>query len=317
LHPLFEDPSYVPSKPISTSETVEGPIECLLVVDVGYSYSTVMPVFKGRPLHRAVRRLDFGGKHLTNLLKEVISVRHFDLHQDTKVVNDIKEDVCFVSDDFRRDLEKTWKGNKKRIEVSTARISEHAMDVDHPSSEAQELRVDYILPDGVRLQRGFSRPCSAGLASLKKRAQADPEAEISMTLANERFTIPEILFSPGDVGSKQPGLPDIIMQSLSMLPPLVQATMLSNVLVVGGTAKLPGLVERLEAELRTRVKAEWQVRVRKMADSETSTWLGGARMASEWPEVVRQYGVTREEYFEHGSAWVARRFAQGGSGKGP
>jgi actin-related protein 6 len=138
-----------------------------------------------------------------------------------------------------------------------------------------------------------------------------------MTLGNERFSVPEILFSPGDIGSKQPGIADVVMQSLSVLPPLVQATMLSNVLVVGGNAKIAGFTERIEAELRTRVKTEWMVRVRKMPDPVTSTWLGGARLATGFPEVVREYGVTREEYLEHGSAWVARRFVGGGSGQGP
>ncbi|OAP58909.1 hypothetical protein AYL99_06206 [Fonsecaea erecta] len=289
LHPLFEGASYTKS---DNDPMADLPMECVLVIDSGYSHTTITPLFNGRPLHRAVRRLDFGGKHLTNLLKEVISVRHFDLHQDTKIVNDIKEDT------------------------------QDAMDTEEAASpEDEEIRVDYILPDGIRLLRGFSRPHDPTPAAAHKRKQAalssEPDAEISMTLGNERFSIPEIIFSPGDIGSKQPGLPDIVMQSLSVLPPLLQATMLSNVLLVGGNAQIPGFVERVEAELRMRVKSEWMVRVRKMADPITSTWLGGARLASGFPRIVREYGVTREEYLEHGSAWVARRFVGGGSGKGP
>ena len=293
------------------------------MVDTGYSHTTITPLYRGRPLHRAIRRLDFGGKHVTNLLKEVISVRHFDLHQDTKIVNDIKEDVCFVSEDFKGDLEKTWKGNKGRQEPNSPMVPdlEVAMDNIESRPKDEDLRIDYILPDGQHLLRGFSRPHDSSAAALKRRKQAlsssDGDAEISMTLGNERFSIPEVIFSPSDIGSKQPSLPDVIMQSLSVLPPLVQATMLSNVLVVGGSAKMPGLVERLEAELRMRVKTEWSVRVRKMADPNKSTWLGGARLANIWPDVVREYGVTKAEYEEHGSAWVARRFQSGGSGKGP
>ena len=318
LHPLFDGES---DSTTTNNPPAKLPMECLLVIDSGYSHTTVTPLFKGRPLHRAIRRLDFGGKQLTNLLKEVISIRQFDLRQDTKFVNDIKEDICFVSDDFRRDLERTWKGNKSR-QKTMAKDPGEATEIDQvPPIENEDLRLDYILPDGIHLLRGFSRPHGTSLEALKKRKQAslsiDSDAEVSMTLSNERFSVPEILFSPGDVGSKQPGLPDIIMQSLAVLPPLVQATMLSNVLVVGGNANILGLVERLEAELRMRVKTEWGVRVRKMEDPDTSTWLGGARLASMWPEVVREYGVTRGEYWEHGSAWVARRFVGGGSGKGP
>lgn len=308
LHPLFEETS------APTDDSVPNmPMECLLVIDSGYSHTTITPTFNGRPLHRAIRRLDFGGKHLTNLLKEAISVRHFDLHQDTKIVNDVKEEVSFVSNDFRRDLEKTWKGNKSRQTAVSAQVPEaDSVVTAEKQSLADDLRVDYVLPDGMHILKGFSRPHDPTPAARKRKqaamAAGGVDAEISMTLGNERFTIPEILFSPGDIGSKQPGIADIIMQSLSILPPLVQATMLCNVLVVGGTAKIPGFVERIEAELRTRVKAEWMVRVRKMQDPVSSTWLGGARMTSRFSDIVREYGVTREEYLEHGSAWAARRF---------
>lgn len=296
-------------------------MECLLLIDCGYSHTIVTPLFNGRPLHRAIRRLDFGGKHLTNLLKEMISIRHFDLHQDTKIVNDIKEDVCYVSEDFKADLEKTWKGNKRRQKTIPVKDKDGDFDMNEKLGD-DEVRVDYVLPDGVHLLRGFSRPHNATQAAQKRKQAALSNAtlhdsEIAMTLGNERFSVPEILFSPSDIGSKQPGLPDIVLQSLSVLPPLVQATMLSNVLVVGGGSKIPGLIRRLEAELRSRIKTEWQVRVRAMQDPITSTWLGGARMANKFPSVVREYGVTREEYFEHGSAWISRRFLNGGSGKGP
>jgi len=132
-------------------------MECLLVIDSGYSHTTVTPLFNGRPLHRAIRRLDFGGKHLTNLLKEVISVRHFDLHQDTKIVNDIKEDVCFASMDFKGDLERSWKGSKSRQKDKAVKDKDGDMDMIDKLNDG-EVRVDYILPDGVHLLRGFSRP---------------------------------------------------------------------------------------------------------------------------------------------------------------
>jgi actin-related protein 6 len=293
-------------------------MDCLLVIDSGYSHTTITPLCRGRPLHRAVRRLDFGGKHLTNLLKEVISVRHFDLHQDTKIVNDVKEDVCFVSQNFRRDLERTWKGSKNHPPpTTTSPENPDEMNTDNSTSRADaELRVEYILPDSHTHIRGFFRPFdSSPSAALQRRLVAkNPSAssEISMILGNERFTIPEILFHPGDTGSKQPGLPDVVLQSLSVLPPLIQATLLSNVLVTGGTANLPGMVERLQDELRSRVNSEWEVRVGKTDDPIKSAWLGGARMVGGWPGMVREYGVTREEWFEYGAGWTARRFIHGG-----
>lgn len=295
-------------------------MECLLLIDSGFSHTAITPVYNGRPLQRAVRRIDIGGKHFTNLLKELFSLRHFNVTQDFKIVNDMKEDISFISQDFGSDMEKTWKGNKgRRKALSTASVIPNTdqMDVDLPPPTSNEnLILDYILPDGIHLLRGFSRPYDPSTANAKKRklqALSAPSPttvnEIKATLGAERFAVPEILFSPSDIGSTQPGLADCIMQSLAVLPPLVQATMLANTLVVGGNAKIPGLVERLQSELRARVKAEWVVRVRKMDDPVTSTWLGGARLASRNRSVVREYAVTRAEYEEHGQAWTARKFA--------
>ena len=129
-----------------------------------------------------------------------------------------------------------------------------------------------------------------------------------MTLGNERFTIPETLFNPSHIGSKQAGLCEIIMQSMSVLPPAVQAAMLANILVVGGNANIPGFVERLEAGVREFASSECTVRVRKMDDPVTSTWLGGVRMS--WNrQVMKEIAVTKQEYQEHGSVWVGRKFA--------
>ncbi|RMZ90245.1 hypothetical protein DV736_g2521, partial [Chaetothyriales sp. CBS 134916] len=305
LHPLFEE--YRSNPPQGQSDL---PMECLLVIDTGYSSTTIIPTFNGRPLQRAIRRLDFGGKHLTNLLKETISVRYFDLHQDTKIVNDIKEDVCFTSIDFKQDMEKARKAVKGQRRLVDAE-GEEEMQIDSQADD--DVRIDYILPDGIHVLRGFSRPHDPSAAAARKRRlnASAPESEISMTLGNERFTIPEIIFSPSDIGSKQPGLADCVMQSLAVLPPLIQATLLSNVLVVGGNANVPGFVDRVQQELRSRVRSEWAVRVRKPPDTITSSWLGGARLASRHPQKVREYGITKEEYYEHGSAWAARKFLHG------
>ncbi len=315
LHPLFGDTLVSPPQP----DTPALPLECLLVIDSGFSHTTITPLYNGRPLQRAIRRLDFGGNHLTNLLKEIISVRYYDLHQDVKVVNDIKEDVCFVSQDFKTDLEKTWKGNIGRQETPQAG-NEDEMQIDPPLSGTPDpsLKIDYILPNGFDLKRGFVRPHNplASRANKRKQPNANPLLdENSMTLSSERFTVPEILFSPSDIGSTQPGIAETVIQSLSVLPPALQACFLSNILVVGGNAEMVGFVERVAAEVRGLARSEWVVRVRKMERPELSTWLGGARMAGN-REVVRQWGVSREEYFEHGSAWVGRKFANGDSAAG-
>ena len=49
-------------------------------------------------------RINVGGKHLTNQLKEVISYRQLMVMDETYGINQIKEDVCFVSTDCNIDM---------------------------------------------------------------------------------------------------------------------------------------------------------------------------------------------------------------------
>jgi actin-related protein 6 len=47
-----------------------------VVVDAGFSFSHIVPFFNGQPLLTAVKRVNIGGKALTNYLKELVSYRY-------------------------------------------------------------------------------------------------------------------------------------------------------------------------------------------------------------------------------------------------
>ena len=208
----------------------------MLVIDSGYSHTVVTPVYQSSPIHPAVRRLDIGGKLLTNYLKELISLRHFGLMEEPYIVNEIKEKVCFVSSDFQRDLDRVWKHRK-------------------PSSEPNQLIVDYVLPDYHSNSEGYARPHDASAtAKLTRLGVATstiggPKEDV-FPLGNERFVVPELLFTPSDIGLKQAGLPQMIMQSLSALPINMRPAMIANMMIIGGNANIPGFVERLYVPMR-------------------------------------------------------------------
>ncbi|KAJ6018037.1 Actin-like protein arp6 [Penicillium sp. IBT 35674x] len=287
LHTLFGDS-------FTKSDSTIMPMDCLLVVDSGYSHTTVTPVYKGRALQRAIRRLDIGGKHLTNYLKEIVSMRQYNMVDEAYIMNEVKEAVSFVSNDFKADMERTWKANIKR-------------------QTENSVVVDYILPDPNAGKKGFMRPHDPLMHAKKKKGassglSAELLSEDVLVLGNERFTVPELLFNPSDIGMTQAGIPDMILQSLSVLPPALHAAFLANVLVVGGNASIPGFMERLETELRPIASADCVVRVRRAQDPIYSTWLGGSRLANNREELSK-VAITRQEYQEYGSGWAGRRFA--------
>lgn len=78
--------------------------DCALVVDSGYSFTHIVPFLKGKVLSKGVRRLDVGGKLLTNYLKEIVSFRYYDMMEETYIINDVKEQCCYISKDVYKDL---------------------------------------------------------------------------------------------------------------------------------------------------------------------------------------------------------------------
>lgn len=68
---------------------------------------------------------------------------------------------------------------------------------------------------------------------------------------NERFTIPEILFNPSDIGIQQMGLSEAIIKSVIMCPEETRPHLLNNIIVTGGNGCFPGFKERLTKEIRS------------------------------------------------------------------
>ena len=221
---------------------------------------------------------------------------------DTHLVNQVKEDTCFVSQDFRKDIEKCWKPEKNTASSRTQLLS-----LDKP------IVVDYVLPNYHSTFRGKVRPHepkpTAARFAGKTVVGDQAPMEDACVLGNERFVVPELVFRPSDIGMAQAGLSEMVIQSLEHLPPGIWPAMLSNVLLVGGNAQLPGFVSRLETELRSVVPSECPVGIRCPENPVTYTWLGGTRLASD-PATLKAHVVTREDYLEHGPTWTAQQFCK-------
>lgn len=289
IQATFKGPARDPLKPPL-------PAEIILVIDAGYSHTTVTPILQGRPLQSAVRRLEVGGKLMTNFLARLISLRQYDMRNDTYLVNEIKEACCYVSQDFKRDMERTWKGTRgdKRLIFETG----------------GGIAKDYVLPDYHTRSKGFVRdhdPTQAG--KLKKMTTGKPAeaAEDILTLRNERFAVPELLFNPSDIGLRQSGIAQLVMESLSVLPLGLWPAFLANIIVVGGSSKIEGFILRLQLEIKALAPAECIIRCARPADPIVSTWNGGAALTKN-EELLGMLSVTREEYYEYGAAWTARKF---------
>uniref|UniRef100_A0A0D3EM74 Actin-related protein 6 n=1 Tax=Oryza barthii TaxID=65489 RepID=A0A0D3EM74_9ORYZ len=270
--------------------------QCSLVVDCGFSFTHASPVLQNFTLNYAVRRMDLGGKALTNYLKELISYRSLNVMDETLLIDDAKEKLCFVSLDVPGDLR-------------LARLSSN----DNP------FRCSYILPDGITYKKGFvkdldeacrysSLPAN-GESVRKDSSDSDrskfedkkkPElSQNEFVLTNERFLVPEMLFHPIDLGMNQAGLAECIVRAIQACHPHLQPVLFERIILAGGSTLFPRFTERLEKELRPLVPDDYQVKIIAQEDPILGAWRGGSLLAHR-PD-FESMCITKSEYEEMGS----------------
>lgn len=100
-------------------------------------------------------------------------------------------------------------------------------------------------------------------------------------LCNERFMVPELLFSPTDVGMDQAGIPEAVVQAVTACHPSLHALLYANVVLTGGSAKCPGFRDRFAAELRPLVPDDCMVHVcMGQQDPSLTAWRGMAQFVA-------------------------------------
>ncbi|KAL2645509.1 hypothetical protein R1flu_013096 [Riccia fluitans] len=275
---------------------------CSLVVDAGFSFTHAAPVFDGFVVNHAAKRMNLGGKALTNYLKELVSYRAWNMMDETYIMEDVKEKLCFCSIDISADL-----------------------DVARRRGRSNYHQCDYVLPDGIKHKRGFVRNAEAAAAYLSKRKRLDSglnddgveettpgEAEARqeltitakagvpakedqqvLTLTNERFLVPEMLFHPADLGMNEAGLAECIVRAIKTCHPSLYPILYSNVLLTGGSTLFHGFKERLETELRPLVPDEFEVSVQSVDNPLLAAWKGGSLLAAS--QEFQMAAVTKKE----------------------
>ncbi|KAI5643716.1 actin domain-containing protein [Phthorimaea operculella] len=222
--------------------------DCTVVVDCGYSYTYIVPYIKGKKYREGIRRIDVGGK--------------------------VKEDSCFVSQNFMGDMEIA----KKRGSSNT-------------------IVRDYVLPDYTTIRRGY----------LREIVKPDEELEQqTLRMNNERFSIPELLFHPSDVGIPQMGIPEAIMHSINACPEESIESLLGNIVLYGGSTLFPGFRDRTYNEVRSLALDHYDVNVTLPDNPVTYAWEGG-KMLFRDPDFY-SFCMTKEEYEEEGKALAFERF---------
>ncbi|CAE7505195.1 ARP6 [Symbiodinium natans] len=234
----------------------QNPSPCCTVLNVGFSCCFAQPSIEGLAVESAGRRLNIGGRVLTNLLVERLKLWHFNLSESWLLVEDILKRTGEVLRNLDAALDNDFSG---------------------------VAPLTYVLPDFEEDMTGFVQ--DQGASGEQDAEDATSFGRQRVTLTAERVVIPEALFRPQDHGLPLCGLPELVYAAILAVPEETWRPHFGRVVLCGGLARLPGLASRLRLDLRQLLPSHWPVEVIVEEEPELSFWRGAAQHALNSDEV--------------------------------
>ncbi|KAJ5074853.1 actin [Anaeramoeba ignava] len=131
-----------------------------------------------------------------------------------------------------------------------------------------------------------------------------PDGQV-ITIGNERFRCPEVLFQPSFIGMEQPGIHETTYNSIMKCDVDIRKDLYGNVVLSGGTSMFPGIGDRLQKEITQLAPPAMKVKIIAPPERKYSVWIGGSILAS--LSTFQNMWISKEEYEESGPSIVHRK----------
>ena len=238
-----------------------------LVVDSGFSSTTIVPIFNDKPVYNAIKRVEISGKLMTNYLKECLSSTiDLDIRKEFFLANLIKEETCFFSKNFEKDM--------------------------YISKNTENYIKNFILPEYRHKPQSFF--------------ENDKNSKYSIKVNNLRFIVPELLFNPNIIGIDAGGINEGIVSSINECHNDYKNLLYQNIITTGGNSKIPGFNQRLCNELMNSVEQPFvngiQIFGQEKGNGDVyeEPTLEGMKLFAQNNEVIKDLAIRRNDYDEIG-----------------
>ncbi|GAA5847043.1 hypothetical protein JCM9279_002664 [Rhodotorula babjevae] len=254
-----------------------------LVVDVGHLETTVLPIFHSRPLFPLLTTTPRAGARLTRRLRSLLlafasyapppssvnsmtpptigRVPH-ELLTD-ELVEEIKTRLCFVGEPLPPPAPAAQRSARASTTVSGSAMS---LDVDAPSSLAEPSDPDAALVRHLEARYAATAPGTTPVAFRVPSLSLPP---VAGGVGRGWVQVPgwvreraaEVLWEEGGVEDEggfgedeECGLAGVVLECLLKLPIDLRKPLASSILLVGGTASMPGFFPRFKASLLSQLE---------------------------------------------------------------
>ena len=126
-----------------------------------------------------------------------------------------------------------------------------------------------------------------------------------ITIGNERFRCPEVLFQPSLAGIQANGIAAMTFQSIMKCDFHIRRDLYGSIVLAGGSTMFTGISDRMMREIMFIAPSNTRVRIVVPYDRKYSAWIGGSLLTS-FP-TFEPLWISREEYNEDGASIVHRK----------
>jgi len=131
-----------------------------------------------------------------------------------------------------------------------------------------------------------------------------PDGQV-ITVGNERFRCPEVLFKPNLIGKESDGIHKTTYDSIMKCDVDIRKDLYGNIVLSGGTTMFEGIAERMEKEIKALAPASMKIKIVAPPERKYSVWIGGSILAS--LSTFQAMWISKQEFDESGPQIVHRK----------
>jgi actin beta/gamma 1 len=131
-----------------------------------------------------------------------------------------------------------------------------------------------------------------------------PDGQV-ITVGNERFRCPEVLFKPNLIGKESDGIHKTTYDSIMKCDVDIRKDLYGNIVLSGGTTMFEGIDARMEKEIKALAPASMKIKIVAPPERKYSVWIGGSILSS--LSTFQQMWISKQEYDESGPQIVHRK----------